>query len=471
MLGDAEIQALDNNLGTVLRDNQRHHENLQNLLEQFHLLLDNYSRLKSDYEEEKDAREKYKKLARGQFKDHLIKAGADGGITAARLLSDSIKGLLNDQLGSQADQCRIMVRIYSNILGLSKNLARAGLLGNEARSFSPFAASFTRSQDLFDYIDAGDKKEGADYKIREMFRLFADNNQCKHIFFAGCHDAGYLSLLTPYRGKTDRITLIKSASFHPEYEKLDLLVRELPAVFTSTSPSPMGGNIAATATRPVCKHFQKGICRFGKDCTKLHVMPNQQLSKLLDDTPNQPPSFAIKVRDQEYYARFLPRANPKSQEFIAINKDGERIDTYCPMPPPEEWEMYYRRAKRHKLCNKYQLGGECGNFNCEFDHSPIESACLNVMMYIMRQHLCSKGVGCRSIKCYLGHMCQKDGCKGTKPCKFSRQAHILSLQVTQWGMPIDHEEESPVSEGFSDGNSTTDLHNSFSYNIRDPVSF
>jgi hypothetical protein len=59
-----------------------------------------------------------------------------------------------------------MVRIYSNILGLSKSLARAGLCGNEARSLSPFAASFTRSQDLFDYIDAGDKKEGADFKIR-----------------------------------------------------------------------------------------------------------------------------------------------------------------------------------------------------------------------------------------------------------------------------------------------------------------
>lgn len=101
-----------------------------------------------------------------QFKEHLVKAGSDGGITAARLLSDSIKELIQDRLGSQADQCRIMVRIYSNVLGLSKSLARSGLLGNEARSLSPFAASFTRSQELFDYVDAGDKKECADYKIR-----------------------------------------------------------------------------------------------------------------------------------------------------------------------------------------------------------------------------------------------------------------------------------------------------------------
>lgn len=63
-----------------------------------------------------------------------------------------------------------MVRIYANVLGLSKSLARSGFVGHEARSLAPFAASFTRAQDLFDFVDAGDKKEGADYKIRGMAR-------------------------------------------------------------------------------------------------------------------------------------------------------------------------------------------------------------------------------------------------------------------------------------------------------------
>lgn len=87
-----------------------------------------------------------------------------------------------------------------------------------------------------------------------MFRLFADNNQCKHIFFAGCHDAGYLSLLTPYRGKADRITLIKGASFHREYESLNLPVWEMPLIFMPTS---LGAPNPPTTSRPVCKHFQK----------------------------------------------------------------------------------------------------------------------------------------------------------------------------------------------------------------------
>jgi hypothetical protein len=59
-----------------------------------------------------------------------------------------------------------MVRIYSNLLALSKTLGRAGMAGLEARSLSTFTSNFTRSQDLFDFVDAGDKKEGADFKIR-----------------------------------------------------------------------------------------------------------------------------------------------------------------------------------------------------------------------------------------------------------------------------------------------------------------
>ncbi|PLB37911.1 zinc finger CCCH domain-containing protein [Aspergillus candidus] len=487
MLRDADIQALDSHVGSIIQDNEQHHERVQGLLERFQLLLDSYNQLRSDYEEERENREKYKKLARGQernpfalvlidgdgyqFKEHLIRASAEGGITAARLLNDSIKELLHERLGPQADQCRIMVRIYSNLLGLSRSLARNGLVGNEARSLSPFASSFTRSQDLFDYIDAGDKKEGADYKIREFFRLFVENNQCKHIFFAGCHDTGYLSLLTPYVGKSERITLLRAASFHPEFESLGLSIREVPSVFMST---PLGSthvpSTPATPTRPICKHFQKGTCRYGADCTKLHIASNPQVSKQQDRSPPPPWRTPVPTRDQAYFSRHLPRDSRKSREFIAVNKNGERLDTYSPLPSPDAWDAYNRRAKQHRLCNKYHLGGECGDLSCEYDHSNLESTCVSVMQYILRQHACSRGPSCRSLKCYLGHICQRDGCKGTKPCKFSRHAHLLDLDVAQWVAPIEHEmDETPLSDGSLEVNSTTDPNNSFSFLMKDVV--
>jgi hypothetical protein len=65
-----------------------------------------------------------------------------------------------------------MVRVYANLSGLSKALSKAKLVGPEKRSLAPFAASFTRSQDLFDFIDADDKKEGADFKIRGTLHIY-----------------------------------------------------------------------------------------------------------------------------------------------------------------------------------------------------------------------------------------------------------------------------------------------------------
>ncbi|PYH94405.1 C-x8-C-x5-C-x3-H type zinc finger protein [Aspergillus ellipticus CBS 707.79] len=492
MLADADINALGTDLGAVVLQNQQHHDNVHSLLEKFRLLLESYNDLKSDYEEEKEAREKYKRMARGQdrnpfvlvlidgdgylFKEHLMKAASEGGITAARHLHDSVREMLHDRLGSQADQCRIMVRIYANVLGLSKSLARSGFVGHEARSLSPFVASFNRAQDLFDFVDAGDKKEGADYKIREMFRLFADNNQCKHIFFAGCHDSGYSNLLTPYRGRTDRITLLKGASFHSEYERLDLPVRELPSVFMSTPLGANGHHSTLTVnhspptapSRPVCKHYQKGICRYGNACIKVHIPQGQQLSSKFNGNSLPGRESPNPTRNQDYYAlNLVSSISPAWQGSIPTNSAGDRIDAYCPMPSHDAWDAYTRRAKIHKPCNKYHLGGDCGNTNCDYDHGPLEPTSLDVMKHILRQHPCQTGPLCRSLKCYLGHICQKDGCRGTKPCKFSRHAHTLDLHIANWVTPLERRDfekkefsYSPVSDSSGDAHSSADSDNS-----------
>lgn len=101
-----------------------------------------------------------------QFKEHFIRAGSEGGISAAQALGDSVRELMHSTMGMQADRCRIMVRVYANMLGLSKALARLGLVGHEARSLSSFTSAFNRAQDLFDFVDAAERKEGSDFKIR-----------------------------------------------------------------------------------------------------------------------------------------------------------------------------------------------------------------------------------------------------------------------------------------------------------------
>lgn len=170
------------------------------------------------------------------------------------------------------------------------------------------------------------------------------------------------------------------------------------------------------------------------------------MKSLLSPTaPHAPATWTKELQSQS-----LPSiVTLQMKELIPVNKDGERIDTYCPSPPQEAWDLYQRRLKQHKLCNKYHLGGSCPDPTCQFDHSPVERPALDVMKYILRQHPCSQGSRCRSLKCYTGHHCQKEGCKG-KSCRFNRHAHTLDITVAEWVSPIegngDVDEHSITSE-------------------------
>ncbi|KAH8698469.1 hypothetical protein BGW36DRAFT_339586 [Talaromyces proteolyticus] len=473
MLVDAELQGLDNQLGTYMQTSRQNYATQEKLLQDFQELIENYRQLKSDYEEEKESREKYKKLARGQernpfalvlidgdsyiFKDQHIKGGADGGVTAAQKLSNSIKELLQSTLYNDADQCRIMVRVYANLAGLSKTLSRAGLIGHESRSLAPFTASFNRSQDLFDFVDAGDKKDGADFKIREMFRLFADNSQCKHIFFAGCHDVGYLSMLTPYRGKSDRVTLLKAASFHQEFENLNLPIRELPSCFRSTPLNDALNSISLptkgkldmktlpyTPKPKVCKFYPKGMCKYGSDCVNEHIDKSQRtllrnFGKSSPSTDSDDTNSIGRFRLTELPSVVLPLKRPLAEGLIPINKDGDRLECICEKPSGDAWNTYKKRMSLHKVCNKRHLAGHCDDIDCKFDHSDLEPSSLAVLRFIMKQTPCPRGSACRQADCYAGHVCQKDGCRGGHECRFKPCKHIqyLDFKVTDWIEPDD----------------------------------
>ncbi|KAK5164278.1 uncharacterized protein LTR77_009972 [Saxophila tyrrhenica] len=249
MVSDQELEQSTAQLADFRNAHEQHTTTLSELLEKYGTLIQDYQRLRSDLEEERDAREKYKQLAKGQernpfvlvlidgdgyvFDDDLISNGAEGGQRAAHLLNDAVRSSLRSR---GLDHCRVMVRVYANVVGLSKALSRHKLAGQEKRSIAPFIANFNRSNDLFDFVDAGEMKENADFKIRAMFRQFAENAQCKHIYFAACHDVGYVSELNPYSnvGNRDRITLVRTPAFHREFTKLGLRIEDFTNVFRTT---------------------------------------------------------------------------------------------------------------------------------------------------------------------------------------------------------------------------------------------
>lgn len=116
MLTEKEIEDLARQLADY-----RAKDALPDILTNYDKLIEDYKRLASDYEEERETRERYKKQAKGQERnpfvlvlvdgdgyvlhDNLIKMGADGGSEAADLLNKRVKASL---AAKGLDNCEIM---------------------------------------------------------------------------------------------------------------------------------------------------------------------------------------------------------------------------------------------------------------------------------------------------------------------------------------------------------------------------
>ncbi|KAK7183667.1 hypothetical protein DPSP01_009547 [Paraphaeosphaeria sporulosa] len=496
MLGDAKLNSLDTCLEQFKLSNATTQQELQTLLKEHTQLLEDYKVLKAHKIAEQpqanggssastpfNEKPRYPYalvLIDGNgyiFNDELVKDKEEGGMRAARMLTDVVEKLLREH--PQARDSRLVVRIYADVTNLSKQLAKTKLIGLEKRSIMPFAAGFSRAMAHFDFVDALDE-EGTRFKIRETFKVAAEDTACCHILFAACHDTNYLPQLVPYNGLHKKITLVQGAGFETDFYQLGLTIAQFPTIFrwselAQAPPTIKGSSMARTtstkapppappAARPSaldrddwrhtsvnadgisynsngvivsvpgftadsspakqghkktkpCKYFQKGFCRWGNKCSFIHapehVVPNPQRSSSPTTTSGA---------DRENVSSYLPSTVPPG--FVALNKDGHRLDTYIRPPTPEEWLIYNARFHKQKPCNAHHLSGTCNNFNCPFDHHPLEVETHHCLEYVLKSSPCPRRGACRDRDCFHGHVCQKDGCVGYhKGCKLKADAH------------------------------------------------
>jgi hypothetical protein len=66
---------------------------------------------------------------------------------------------------------KIVVRVYANTKGLARACALARVVDSPIM-VEQFARGFTQSQPLFDFVDTGEGKERADYKIKGERQYF-----------------------------------------------------------------------------------------------------------------------------------------------------------------------------------------------------------------------------------------------------------------------------------------------------------
>ncbi|KAK4995103.1 hypothetical protein LTR66_005011 [Elasticomyces elasticus] len=436
---------------------------VQELLEQYAKLQADYSDKCNDYENERASRKMWQDKERASsqalaaarqdaspfvvalidgdgaiFQDALLAAGASGGADAShKLLTDIRSHVAARHPDTNTAGWSILVQIYCNIEGLTKKLLSVGMLKSMG-DLAAFARSFTLNQPLFNFTDVGSGKENADYKIREMFRVFSADRHCKHIFFGPCHDNGYLHDLNSARHDStiaSRLTLLETLPAQPGFLSLGFPTVRFPDVFRSENlpdkhvntyvpptytPMPPTGN-------PVISESPKLVYRTPSLPPLLNGAPHVTSSSLqptiapfMPDmkSPSPAPSSNSADGNGTSWAAIGKNGNttktinvaPKKavpKKSLLLNTYEERIDEPLPRVDPAAMNRLYDRIKRQKVCNNYHLLGSCeaGKY-CDYQHgeklSPGE---LLALKQKARGRSCPNRTGCRDFDCINGHMC------------------------------------------------------------------
>ncbi|KAL7811056.1 hypothetical protein V8C26DRAFT_409076 [Trichoderma gracile] len=229
MLNDEDLERAVSKLADFRQDSP-----LLNILDQYASLIESYKQLKIDYEKERATSAEYSRTAQGHggkpfvlvlvngddydFPEHLVTEWENGGVAAAEMLKTAV---MDSPRWKNFNNCELMVRVYVDMQTWAEVLHDVLDPKNQSISVSAFASGFNRSNDLFDIVDTGDL-EKKDDKLRAALNIYADDPQCKHIFFAGCFDARYVPDLAKHLDKTEKFTLMTSPESRPGKDLLEL---------------------------------------------------------------------------------------------------------------------------------------------------------------------------------------------------------------------------------------------------------
>jgi hypothetical protein len=303
----------------------------------------------------------------------FLKAAAEGGSTAASKLHHAIQ----EHIASLYDNSKnwaISVNIYVSLDKLGQKLAQVGLL-KHPQEFRAFVQGFNVNQPLFNFVDVGHGKERADNKLRETLRSFIDNPTCKHIIFGGCHDAGYLNNLEPYKhddNKASRITLLESTPYYPGFTKLPSSFKraKFDGVFKSDPLPEFGPPVQPSSTKVPTVERSVGISRTVSNKSASPTNPTRSEPTPAVRSPSntsltsggseftQGSWATVGKKDEGKSSKInvASKKNTKKKKYAYYNKDGHRLDE--PLPVFDKTAGDSIKMRMQKVCiSPFTLAG------------------------------------------------------------------------------------------------------------------
>ncbi|KAJ5180503.1 hypothetical protein N7492_003713 [Penicillium capsulatum] len=402
------------------------------------------------------------------FQDDLLARPKEGANEASRRIVQAVKESLRDDPLEQED-ITILVRIFANLNDLGKTLHLSNIIPQRTDLIT-FAEHLTTSRGEFDFINVGPGKENADSKMRKMLDHFYRNVQCKKIFFAGCHDNGYLHDLQQYTNNAHddahRIVLVETTPAQPSFRSLlPFPIVRFDNVFRSTSlrlgdslPSP--GCAGHSPPRPipvspVDEEPTSPASIIEQTTSPRNASPSTEPPEITNPTTGPASSMVMSgnggksVRYSLTYATAggsenhhnisLKTDTSKTARSIEYNRNSQRLDP--PNKRPQDlavWESYHDKlarvqegSQRRGFCNwEYLAGGCTRRSTCRMEHDAVlDERELLVQRYKARTGVCLTGPSCSEWDCFFSHHCPFENCPRPN-CKFD--VHLDESEREVW---------------------------------------
>lgn len=432
-----------------------------------------------------------------------VKMGSEGGERAAHALQDEIRQELKKLYPTaNTNNWKIMVVIIAAMDSLSyayqNHLAYheefAGVYW--PTTLRQFAIGFNRgAHHTFNFIDIGGGrglKELTDTKLRETFSMSMATStspedscsfsvayhcitntplnqvfpHCKHVFFAGCHDSGYVSFLNPYkheRSHAEKVTLIETHNTNPHYRSLGFGMTSFPGIFrsedfpqaplrmpttinTSSAPPGLNGRTTPPSVQPARTSSISELPRLTSPFAAASSSATPSTRAMTPSTTSQASSNWVTVSKSGVAANGkttvidIAPAKKKAKPFIAVNREGERVDIQLPKTNKLAEQTFHKKVQEQgqNFCNTCNIYGPdtCDQTDQRFLHgradlSPDE---FNVLRMKVRGLPCQFGSGCPDSSCAAGHHCRHGRNCTMTTCRFADTHH---MDIVSRGIPTE----------------------------------
>lgn len=441
------------NMGLAQRVNvykqfdEARHSDLEQFAEEYELMRARISELEADLDDERTSRRSWRMRAEaaeqsvGRNNFAVVLIDGDGyhfsrsfymngaGAQAAHTLYTEAQQYLKDNHESTGDM-ELLVMVFFNKQVPAKALVDADLIHRPAE-LDEFFWSFTSSHSLFQTIDCGPGKERADSKLRDTYRFYLSNAQCKHLFLACCHDNGYVAELDKYRHDSiaaSKTILVKHGNTANQFYNLNLPIARFSTTFemeplqavrrVESTPSYIPKAPRVPSSDSASQTSGEGGNTPGTTWSTVTAGAARLPTRPTTTTSTPTPMYA----DASEPTKVSATATGDAKSGIPVNRHGQRIDRRLQAPSSTELDRFEDRISSKKLCNTQHLtNAGCFAYNCRYDHDPIDATMKHTLKYKARSIPCSTGSKCRKSDCFYGHQCPwgNANCTNTK-CAFWR---------------------------------------------------